>query len=95
MGIWDIVASQQWTTSYVGKPSKCNNLQGQEQGLGNKAKAKDLKIVLKDSGCCRRSQPASYRCGQESICASLWRSDEWKALEKSRDMTTVKFSSAA
>jgi len=47
----------------VTKQSKCNDLQSQEQGLGNKAKdltfeakdlsfkakAKDLKIVLKDS----------------------------------------------
>jgi len=28
------------------KQSKCNDLQGQQQGLGNKAKAKDLKIVI-------------------------------------------------
>ena len=47
----------------VTKPSKCNDLQGQQQGPGNKAKdltfkakaknmsfkAKDLKIVIKDS----------------------------------------------
>ena len=40
----------------VGEQNECNDLQGQEQGLGNKAKAKDLgfkvkalKIVLKDS----------------------------------------------
>jgi len=31
----------------VGKQSKCNDLQGKEQELGKKAK--DLKIVLKDS----------------------------------------------
>jgi len=40
----------------VGEQNECNDLQGQEQGPGNKAKAKDLafkvkalKIVLKDS----------------------------------------------
>jgi len=38
----------------IREQSKCNDLQGQEQGLGNKAKdltlmAKDLKIILKGS----------------------------------------------
>ena len=31
----------------VTKQSKCNDLQGQEQGLGNKAKAKDLTFKAK------------------------------------------------
>jgi len=30
------------------KQSKCNDLQSQEQGLGNKAKAKDLTFEAKD-----------------------------------------------
>ena len=61
----DTAATWQWTTSLgpITKHSKFNGLQGQEQGLGNKAKdltfkakakdlifkAKDSKIVLKDS----------------------------------------------
>jgi len=52
----DTAATWQWTTSLgpITKHSKFNGLQGEEQGLGNKAKdltfkAKDSKIVLKDS----------------------------------------------
>jgi len=66
----------------VTKQSKCNNLQGQEQGLANKAKdltfkakardltfkakAKDLKIVLKIS---LRARPRTPITGYFKVCS--------------------------
>ena len=75
----DTAATWQWTTSLgpITKHSKFNGLQGQEKGLGNKAKdltfkakarhltfkakAKDLKIVLKISIRARQRTPITGR----------------------------------
>jgi len=60
----------------VTKQSKCNDLQGQEQGLRNKAKGlsfKDLKIVLKDSLRPRTPIIESFKYGtiDERQCLTL------------------------
>ena len=59
------------------KQSKCNGLQGEEQGLVNKAKdfsfkSKDWKIVLKDSLRSRPRTPITD-CESVTVCFSI----EW------------------
>jgi len=56
---------------FVTKQSKCNDLQGQEQGLGNKAKAKDLTFKAKDSHHCHEDRESGL-VGSPAMQHTVW-----------------------